>query len=197
MAQQEGADLVSEDVPRHRPERKNGASRRAALKAGVGVGVGLAAWSGPTITSLGGTPAYAAGCTFAVFFDLSGGCRNVDNSAGCDFRYHSLVLAGLPPGYSIAPNIPEGTCCGTFTSTLTFPAGMECQVTITFFRTAVADPQGGCTGLTVSLRYPPTGPSASPVAINYGCLPFDPATNTVYTIVLACNTAGAPPECLG
>ena len=36
-----------------------GLSRRNALKAGVAVGVGAIAWSGPTITSLGGTPVYA------------------------------------------------------------------------------------------------------------------------------------------
>ena len=41
-------------------------SRRTALKAGVAAGVGAVAWSGMSITSLGGTPAYAAGCTGVI-----------------------------------------------------------------------------------------------------------------------------------
>ena len=107
---------MSEDVEHERPEQKNGTSRRAALKAGVGIGVGLVAWSGPTITSLGGTPAYAQGCTFVVRVNLSGGCRNTDQSSGCPagqpFRYHTLVSAGLPAGYAVTNPIAEGTCCG-------------------------------------------------------------------------------------
>ncbi len=47
-------------------EGNGGASRvdrRKLLKGAAAVGVGVAAWSTPSITSLGGTPVYAAQCT--------------------------------------------------------------------------------------------------------------------------------------
>ena len=99
------------EIEQETPESPSGSSRRAALKAGVGVGVGLIAWSGPTITSLGGTPAYAAGCTFVIRIDLSGGCRNTDQRVGCLFGYHTTQPRRAAGGFSLANVIPEGTCC--------------------------------------------------------------------------------------
>lgn len=55
-------------------------SRRTALKTGVAVGIGAAAWAGPQIGPLGVTPAYATHCTaplFGYFID----CTN--NFSGC------------------------------------------------------------------------------------------------------------------
>lgn len=40
-----------------------GVDRRKLLKGAVAAGVGVVAWSSPSISSLGGTPAYAAVCT--------------------------------------------------------------------------------------------------------------------------------------
>ena len=40
-----------------------GMDRRSVLKAAVAAGVGVAVWSSPSITSIGGTPAYAYMCT--------------------------------------------------------------------------------------------------------------------------------------
>jgi hypothetical protein len=40
--------------------------RRGLLKVAAAAGIGVAAWSTPGITSLGGTPVYAAVCTFAT-----------------------------------------------------------------------------------------------------------------------------------
>ena len=68
-------------------------SRRTALKAAIGVGVGAVAWSGPTITSMAGTPAYATACTFAVEFFLAND-RNTDQANECDpgFGFHVFNL---------------------------------------------------------------------------------------------------------
>ena len=59
-----GGPAVSDELTEGvEPEEKSGLSRRNALKAGVAVGVGAVAWSGVSITSLGGTPAYAQAVT--------------------------------------------------------------------------------------------------------------------------------------
>lgn len=167
-----------------------GVSRRAALKAGVGLGVGAIAWSGPTITSLGATPAYAAGCTFVVNIDLSGGCRNTDNQSGCDFGYHTLKDTGLPSGYSLTNNVPEGTCCSqNWTPVLHFPAGITCAAKVEFRG------PGQCLGdLRGTLQYGPESDGDLDIVLK--CLPYDPASNTQYTIVAKCATTGAPVGCL-
>ena len=58
------ADRGGEDVQMAKAQQDQsvnaGTSRRAALKAGVAAGIGLAAWTGPAITSIGGTQAYTA-----------------------------------------------------------------------------------------------------------------------------------------
>jgi hypothetical protein len=176
------------------PEGSTGSSRRAALKAGVGVGVGLLAWSGPTITSLGGTPAYAAGCTFVIRISLTGGCRNSDQESSCTpgtMAYHTLdPNVSLPPGFSIGPIIPEGTCCGTFTSTLTFPANLTCTVTIRF------NQPPNCAGPQIGNPLSFTS-STGTLAVLFGCpqiIPFP--SNGQYQISLACNSSDAPPGCL-
>ncbi len=164
-------------------------SRRTALKVGVGAGVGLVAWSGPTITSLGGTPAYAQGCTFVINIDLAGGCRNTTNLSGCDFGFQPLEPV-LPPGFSIAPQIPNNNCCAdNFQSTFTFPEGLTCTVRIVFR----APPQ--CSGPIIgSLVFGPK--SDGSLTVTFGCLPADPPSNTQYTITATCVTTGAPAACL-
>jgi hypothetical protein len=171
-------------------EDRNGASRRAVIRAGVGVGVGLAAWSGPTITSLGGTPAYAVGCTFIVRFDISGGCKNIDLGDDCDFAYHPLELNALPAGYSISNPFADGVCCGPDVSTtLTFPEGYTCVATIRF------NAPSNCSGPLIDvLRYGPE--SDGSLDIIFDCLPTVPPANTQYQIFVTCNTTDAPPECL-
>jgi hypothetical protein len=173
-----------------------GLSRRAALKAGVGVGVGVVAWSGPTITSLGATPAYAAGCTFVVNIDLSGGCRNTDQRSCAAFGYHPLKDTGLPSGYSLTNNVPEGTCCTeNWTPVLHFPDGMQCAVTLEFSLPP------NCTGTVQKSKV--IGPETDG-AINIPLSCYDeigPVTGefpsqTQYMITAKCNTEGAAPECI-
>lgn len=178
------------------PDSPHRSSRRAALKAGVGAGVGLIAWSGPTITSLGGTPAYAQGCTFVQIIDIGGGCRNTDQRDECStplFAYHELKFAKAVPGFAIDKNIKEGTCCGTgATAVLSFPAGITCVATTTLYGSSPGNcnPKAGFTTLQ-------TGKSESPITIGFPCFPPPGAVpNSFYTITLKCNTTGAPAECL-
>lgn len=105
-------------------ESMKGVSRRAALKAGVGAGVGLAAWTGPTITSLGGTPAYAQGGS-PVIIELGGGCANVPQ----DHDPHSYQLNSLQsvPLYDITPSGKQP--CGT-QFTFSHPSNQTCTITI-------------------------------------------------------------------
>ena len=58
-----------------------GMDRRSVLRAAVAAGVGVAVWSSPSITSIGGTPAYADMCT-AGHQDYALGSRNTDCSCG-------------------------------------------------------------------------------------------------------------------
>jgi hypothetical protein len=181
----------------------NGFSRRNALKAGVAVGVGATAWSGATITSLGGTPAYAAGCTFAVQFDLVT-CRNTDQGAAqCPkkFRYHVLGDQ-LANGFSIVNNILEGTCCspgngvnGTSHPVLKWTtSGLTCQVRLLINLpdncngASVADvllgsSQNGTTGIDIDLACPGE-------TVNGTTLPADVPSQSQYRITVSCVTTG-------
>jgi hypothetical protein len=179
-------------------------SRRNALKAGVALGVGAAAWSGATITSLGGTPAYATpGCTGVVVLDLSGGCRNTDQANSCatpplnqsKWRWHTLNNTGFPSGYSVNPNIAEGTCCTDAgnTATLNFPSGQTCEAFVQFW-----SPGGG--GGECSVLLPNTlnlGTSQSGTLImTFGCPSSAVGPSDKYTIVAKCHTTGANPCCI-
>ena len=181
---------MSEELVHDGGDRRNGASRRAALKAGVGVGVGLVAWSGPTITSLGGTPAYALGCTFVVRINLSGGCSNIDSGGGLRFRVPPArrQRVSRPATASPTPSL-SGVCCGTVVSTLTFPEGFTCVATIRF------NGPPNCTGPLVGLlRFGPE--SDGSLDISFDCLSTVPPANTQYQVIVTCNTTNAPLECL-
>src|SRR5205085_3820938 len=103
---------------------QRGLSRRAALKAGVATGVGVAAWSGVTITSLGGTPACAAACTNALVFKLAD-CRNTDqgkcpSSSHIDLLAYHTLDTPFPPnqGFGLSNNPTEaGVCCSDYPGT--------------------------------------------------------------------------------
>jgi hypothetical protein len=196
-------DEVTEGIE---PEQKTGLSRRAALKAGVAVGVGAAAWSGASITSLGGTPAYAAGCTFAVRFDLVT-CRNTDQGAGggCNdfrFRYHVLNVPAefQAEGFAILNNITEGTCCfpgnganGTSHPLFQFPSGLFCII-----RLVIADPNGNCnTGIVGEVIL--SSGSNSPTDIDLECpsdFGFAVHPSDKYRITAECVTEGSQ-SCFG
>jgi hypothetical protein len=70
-----------EDEMANRSQESSGLNRRRLLKGAAAAGVGVAAWSVPSITSLGGTPVYAAACTGGKTETVLG-TRNTDNG-GC------------------------------------------------------------------------------------------------------------------
>lgn len=190
----ESLDGVEQDAPGR-------VSRRAALKAGVAAGIGAAAWSGASITSLGGTPAYAQGCTFAARFDLVT-CRNTDQGAGggCTkkFRYHVLGDQ-LLPGFSITNNITEGTCCdpgygvnGTSPPVFNFPSNLYCIVEL-----VLANPSN-CSGTEHGRVLLGAGTGGS-FPIDLAC-PGDSGFPTIpsqaqYRITATCVTNGTQCEC--
>lgn len=170
-------------------------SRRTALKLGVGAGVGAVAWSGASITSLGGTPAYAQGCTFAVQVNVTG-CRNT-NQAQCSGDGSSIGYLPFTVTGEIAPDIflsdgiaPESFRCNGSDSpfvTLTFPAGIECQIFAEFHTPPM------CADLQQSFSSSPMPTNISPIVWQ---LPTAAQTgvlnpNTRYQIVVQCQTIGA------
>ncbi len=164
-----------------------GVSRRAALRAGAAAGIGVAAWSGATITSLGGTPAYAVGCTFVVRITLEG-CRNTDQgSCAGDFRYHPLT--SNVAGYTLTNNVPNGTCClDNWITTLNFPTpGITCKAEIRF----ALPPQ--CTG-TPQGTFPLGTSSDGSLEMVLTCPTVIPSS-AQYSIVAVCTTTGAPESC--
>lgn len=167
----------------HQHETKRGLSRRTALKAGVAAGVGAVAWTGPTISSLGGTPAYAMACTVGsvCIIDFAGGCRNTDQGQGADFGYHALELAGLPTGFTVTNPIPEGTDCGTWTSTLNFPAGFTCTVQILF------DPPPNCSSGTGQRGLLTFTSNTGTLDIDFDCIVPTFNSNTQYQIIGTCS----------
>jgi hypothetical protein len=198
-----------------------GISRRRALQAGVGAGVGLVAWSGASITSLGGTPAYAAQCTFVISFFLEND-RNTDQSAGCtpgdeygDFGWHHFNLnhtddnpkGPLPPAFDVTQLQPANAqvCNDTeHCATMTFPSTLTCDVTV-----RVHDPQkfnspgpwyfdGHTVGVSPLEFCLPTFEdiqafSATPPVTK----PVEFGSQARYSIEVRCLTTGADPACFG
>ena len=141
-------------------------SRRAALKAGVAAGIGLAAWTGPTITSIGGTPAYAATCTnFTVNTTSADRNTNQGNCSGNGINYVKDPF-NLPAGYllDLSTFDQNGHCSNTaFTTSLTFPAKFTCTVNFRVYRRATSlrvlttrTSRSGPAGLPLSVTLPTT-----------------------------------------
>lgn len=184
---------------------KGGLTRRNALKAGVAVGVGAAAWSGVSITSLGGTPAYAAGCTGFETFALNK-CDSTDSSSSAQFRYQGMQATGDPDFFVQNPPPSTGTDCDKFAALnveFVFPAGYECRIVTRFFNS----------GKNVCNKFPDEGPAththylpndspggafdaASPLPIDLTCYDADIiGNNWFYSIEAQCKTIGSPANC--
>jgi hypothetical protein len=176
---------------------KRSISRRTALKAGVAGGVGLAAWSGATITSLGGTPAYAISSTQLVTLDITAGCRNIDNSSTAPFRYHQTPPV-LPSGFMIT-TVAEGTDCGVADAVLTWDntrPNITCSLILNFF-----DP--GCTTVICTsgcITSAPGGLNGGTLSLPLSCYCQTPPPPIVgpsskWTLTGACVTNGGTPHC--
>ena len=182
-------------------------SRRHALKAGVGVGVAAAAWTGPSITSLGATPAYASGCTFAVEIVVASD-RNTDQRSDCNLAlggglgYHEVAtLSNLPSGYENTPSGWNAGVCSTtldpYKMTLTYPSGLHCAIEVEFWNqnnksriwTVTFDAiteDGGTTTLNWQL---PTATQVVAAAASEG-VTITNWSNVFYRVVLRCVTPG-------
>ena len=121
------------DIADHTTLDDAGLSRRRALQAGVAAGVGLVAWSGPTITSMGGTPAYAAGCTGFTVNEFAEN-RNTNQGGGCNpFRYQNDSGITLPANYTWDWTVNE--CPGNVVN-FDYPTGISCSVDIYLYRSS-------------------------------------------------------------
>ncbi len=187
-----------------------GISRRNALRAGAAVGVGAVAWSGVSITSLGGTPAYAEGCTFKSTFTLAN-CRNTDQGK-CDeppppshidlLAYHPLDTAGLPNGYTLDQTISnDGVCCDSVTNPVfTFPTTVKCLVHFTIYNGNDCTSTGD---VNYDFVYPTDGTptDSGSITIDLGCPPQggtstgESMSNDFWSIVVVCNSKAAPDSC--
>lgn len=165
-------------------------SRRRALKIGVGAGVGVAAWSGGSITSLGGTPAYASGCTFAVQIEMSNGCQPISRNFFFIFlvglTYQNSFSGSFPAGYSVSPG-GSGTAgaFGSPTYTLTIgDPGVSCVVRL--------ERGLGCgPGPNLTNDF---GPSSGSVSFQF---PFYGAgASDRYRLRAICTATGNPLDCL-
>jgi hypothetical protein len=195
---------------------KRGISRRAALRAGVATGVGVAAWSGVTITSLGGTPAYAAACTNAAIFTLAN-CRNTDQGK-CSGSSHIDLLAyhpldtPFPPGsgFSLSNQVTgEGICCNQYPSPQLNPVfnfdntKYTCLVRFKIYSSNSNCTANGTAGLDYNFVYPAGGtPDATGhIEIHLECPPQQGQAggknmaNDFWSIIVICNSLAAPDSC--
>lgn len=189
-------------------------TRRHALKAGVGVGVAAAAWTGPSITSVGAAPGYAAGCTFAREVVLADD-RNTDQSEGCvsqgGFGYHPTDLTNLPAGYTILnledPPGPgwNSQVCSTVSDPydlqLIYPKSdnLNCAIVVEFFLPAGPKPRPAMFTFDFQDSSPDSYndthyvlnwhlPTAQDVLTETGGVPVDSSTR--YRVILRCVTPG-------
>lgn len=175
-------------------------SRRNLLKGAAAAGVGVAVWSSPSITSIGGTPAYAAVCTKG-FTNYALGSRNTSCSCGdpqvqkyADFKPLGTPCAGdgstftgsaylsVGPG---GPAIPESGECPQV-------AGGNAGVTVTslpnpnlYCRTVVRIWQGGSCGGSYTEVVGPIfqGPTFYPLP----GVPCQGGGNIFISVILRCS----------
>lgn len=114
-------------------------SRRNVLKAGVGLGVGAVAWSGPTITSLGGTPAYAAVCTQAATLNvdlITDTNTNKSCSSGNNkyLTFQANLSTTVPAQYNLDVSGVLGFCADApRTISWSTPADEICKITFKLY----------------------------------------------------------------
>lgn len=146
--------------PLETDETGTGVGRRRLLKGAAAAGVGVAAWGVPSISSLGGTPVYAAVCTNPVtVFGVN--VRNTD-CGGCpgtirykDFSTNQCVINNPFPfatalkndsGCNTNPN-PSGSCPpNAHVSVAGTPAGQTCKVRVTV-------QQNNCAGTAILVAF--------------------------------------------
>jgi len=169
-----------------------GNSRRTVLKAGLATGVGLVAWSAPSITSLGGTPAYAAGCTFVQSFKVAN-CRNTtQQNCGSLVPFSYQPLDAPISGFSWSTNVGNTCCDSGGQAVLNIPAGLECKAIV-----AVYPKSGDCTGGVNATASVATPVSTGTLTVPLNCLGLTTVVSSSrYDVQIVCNSIGAPANCL-
>jgi len=203
--------MTDEVIEKSETGGDNGFSRRNALKAGVAAGVGVAAWSGATITSLGGTPAYAAtaACTGVINIAIGAECDNTDQTSTCtggQFAYQHLNVTLA--GFGITNPFDIQTCCETAAQNKPFftwsQAGLQCTTHVEIWYHQCGGPSAEL--LKSSVIGPVMGTATGgQVQVDTQCFqftaPVPPGTaipnGSVFTNVYAkCNSIGAPTGCI-
>jgi hypothetical protein len=192
-----------------------GLSRRNALKAGVAAGVGVAAWSGATITSFGGTPAYAtqAGCTGVIHVVITADCDNVDLADPCpsgQFSYQHLGV--VTSGFGIANDFTNQTCCSDAAAnppslTWTTP-NLQCTTHVEIWE-KLNPCRNGAPIVPNLLAHSETtgvgGANGGSAVIDTQCFQFTnpvppgtpvPGGDVFYKVYANCNSVDAPQNCL-
>jgi hypothetical protein len=122
----------------------DGLTRRNLIKSAAAAGVGVAAWSAPSIRTLGTTPAFAAVCTTPIQYFTSGE-RNVDCGQCSDgndkfLSYHSPITdffigqtgSGTPAaGFSLT--ITDSSPCSDHpvaATLVTNPDDLVCEICV-------------------------------------------------------------------
>lgn len=177
--------------------QSTGTSRRTALKAGIATGVGVVAWSAPTITSLGGTPAYALGCTFVQVFSVTGGCRNTTQQTGCTGKFSFQPLQDAPAGFAFQTNVGSNVCCENGgTAILTIPADLTCRAVFAAYPKNAPNCKEDF-GAYNSNTTTSVGTSLSIPLTCLGLVNGGPQVSSIfYSITVTCNSIGAPDNCL-
>ena len=162
--------------------------RRRMLKAAAAAGVGVAAWSGPRITTFGFTPAYGQTCSVAgKVAEYVSDTSNTAGGCGANLRLQGSVTFGPAGSLSATPN---GTGCADGVETVSFmgaaPA-VRCRIkTLDLYDNkgnllgSYPQPEGS-DGVTIP-QIPRAGHTESKWGLTVECVPqgscFPPSTTT-------------------
>ena len=173
-------------------------SRRTALKAAMGVGVGAVAWSGPHISAFGATPAYASGCTgFSLNIAFTNMSTNQSGTYLCYNDSPSLNLKMSQNGYGdYQTTLPgsgnfwctdddqvcasDGDEAGCYT--FTFPAGQYCWISV-----KTAD---NCNGISGPYTGETEAEGTSPLEFKLPKVVSNVNSNTRWNVFLQCVPDG-------
>lgn len=192
------------------PGGRSSLDRRRLLKGAAAAGVGVAAWSVPSITSLGGTPVYADVCTVG-FTTYHLNVRNTD-CGGCtgsvrvkDWTTSQCQAFNYPPGAYLANGncngqpgalpIPEsGVCPSPGTGGVCVggvPTGQTCVLRIIL-------QENNCAGTAIRAQNsaPFTTGGFVPIPGGVDCQPGD-GGNLFARLQIVCSTLAQclPPPC--
>jgi len=161
--------------------------RRRVLKTAVAAGVGMAAWSAPSITTLGATPAYGQNCSeLSTVTEYVTTTSNTAGGCGANVRLRNSVTFGPANSFAATPN-GSGCADGVETVLFTGPATARCRIkTLDLYdnkgNLIGSYPQpAGSDGVTIPL-VPRAGHHGSKWGLTVECVPvggcFPPSTTT-------------------